>query len=391
MKIDFFTLCFALASTNVLIAAVFLAFAKGSKDSASQRWWGTGYLLVATGTILLGLRSFVPDFVSIVLANLLVIASWSCALCGLRAFDRRPLMLWPGLLAAAVWIALCFDSRFMEAFGSRVMVMSIISAGFSLLWARMLWRYHSEGLTTRAALFWLALAHAATMMVRAGLSAAGFVGSFEFVLSLTDWPKLLEFEGALISTVIAMLLLMMTRERAEHRERTIAAQDELTGVFNRRAFMAGGRRLLADASDSGSRVALMVFDLDHFKDINDRYGHPAGDAVIRRFADIASVSLRQSDVFARIGGEEFAAIMTGVSPEEAQAIAERVRQAFARNSSAAPEPEMTVSIGLAWADGAEADLGELMKAADGALYAAKRGGRNRVALAGMVDRPVAAA
>ena len=151
--------------------------------------------------------------------------------------------------------------------------------------------------------------------------------------------------------------------------------------YNRRGFFAGAQRLVARQVKSLEPVSVLMFDLDHFKSINDRFGHAIGDEALRAFAATAICSLRASDVVARYGGEEFVAILPG-SLSEAKIAAERVRTAFeAAASTIAGRPvAATVSVGAASQDDINCDLGALFHRADGALYAAKSNGRNRVEL-----------
>jgi diguanylate cyclase (GGDEF)-like protein len=123
-----------------------------------------------------------------------------------------------------------------------------------------------------------------------------------------------------------------------------------------------------------------MFDLDHFKDVNDTLGHPIGDAVIRKFCEVAAIVLRPNDVFGRIGGEEFAVVLPGSSIEAACARAERIRESFAEKCLFVGDHQVntTVSGGVSMSVNGEQPLSALLKYADVALYRAKAEGRNRV-------------
>jgi diguanylate cyclase (GGDEF)-like protein len=158
--------------------------------------------------------------------------------------------------------------------------------------------------------------------------------------------------------------------------------DPLTGVTNRRGFFEIGERLLARARLGREPVALIMFDLDRFKRINDRCGHAAGDEVLLAFCRLASAQMRPTDLFARIGGEEFATLLPNAAAQDALLLAERVRAAI----EAAPQMiqervvRMTVSAGVASLNEGTIALGVFLSAADNALYRAKAAGRNRVEL-----------
>ena len=161
-----------------------------------------------------------------------------------------------------------------------------------------------------------------------------------------------------------------------------AATDPLTGLLNRRALEAAFRRQVAEGG-RGPAGCVAVFDLDHFKRVNDAYGHAAGDLALRQFAVMLSRGVRGGDVVARTGGEEFAALLVGASLEQAQLICERIRNDVRSSQIDLGNGkllEMTVSVGLGNIDHAHS-LEGAMAAADAALYRAKKGGRNRLAIA----------
>jgi diguanylate cyclase (GGDEF)-like protein len=166
--------------------------------------------------------------------------------------------------------------------------------------------------------------------------------------------------------------LIRGMERRIELAHASADLDPLTGILNRRGF----ERLVPDRVSG----ALLFIDLDRFKTLNDTHGHDAGDDALRDFARIASVAVRDDDVFARLGGEEFALYLPGVGRDAALRVAERIRTDVAKSLRVRGEA-VTVSVGVAHAAEPPVARAALMKAADGAMYAAKNRGRNRVALA----------
>lgn len=161
-----------------------------------------------------------------------------------------------------------------------------------------------------------------------------------------------------------------------------AGTDQLTGVGNRRTFLHLAEHEFRRCRRAKLPVFILMFDLDHFKKINDTYGHAVGDEVLRSFAGVCTRGLRDSDAFGRIGGEEFAAVLTALSRENAMMVAERIRSAFVgvtvRVGAMEQKIQTSVSIGLVRVDpGVETVEGGLRKA-DEALYQAKEQGRNRV-------------
>jgi diguanylate cyclase len=168
-------------------------------------------------------------------------------------------------------------------------------------------------------------------------------------------------------------------ETAMQQIRLQATHDDLTGIFNRRhminVMIAEGERV----KRSGDRFSILILDIDHFKKINDRYGHPTGDRVLVEFALIVQGQLRASDQLGRYGGEEFLVILPETDIDAAQAAAERIRSAVASAAFRDLDVRVTVSIGVACAESGEAHE-EVFSRADRALYRAKARGRDRVEL-----------
>jgi diguanylate cyclase (GGDEF)-like protein len=163
--------------------------------------------------------------------------------------------------------------------------------------------------------------------------------------------------------------------------RRIAQTDHLTGAATRRGFVLELEKQIARMMRSGSASAVILLDVDHFKKVNDTYGHPAGDAVLRNLAERIRMNLRKGDTFGRLGGEEFGILLPDVDAKAASDLAERVRMAVAAQPLV-QEPELPVTISLGISAGAQiASPAEWIAAADGSLYEAKRTGRNRVCVA----------
>lgn len=160
----------------------------------------------------------------------------------------------------------------------------------------------------------------------------------------------------------------------------LAETDGLTGLLNRRAIEARAAEAFAEVDREGAPVAVLLFDIDRFKTINDGFGHAAGDAVLNAVAEAARAELQPGDELARVGGEEFAALVSGVTLAEAGALAERLRRAVAGLALAETAGlAVTGSFGVAFRPaGSEMRWEALVAAADRRLYAAKAAGRNRV-------------
>ncbi|HET7412043.1 MAG TPA: GGDEF domain-containing protein, partial [Pararhizobium sp.] len=174
---------------------------------------------------------------------------------------------------------------------------------------------------------------------------------------------------------VGALSLALNQSRLASSHRLASLTDGLTGLLNRRAlFDKFGK------GDVRSHTAFVLFDLDRFKKINDRHGHAAGDEVLRRFSSLMTTELRSTDFAARLGGEEFLAVLPRSAPERAAKVAERIRDRFAAEpilcGTATLYCTVSAGIAIAGADGTSLDM--LLGVADAALYDAKRGGRNRI-------------
>ncbi len=187
--------------------------------------------------------------------------------------------------------------------------------------------------------------------------------------------------------------VLIQRELSEKNGRLefLACCDELTGLLNRREFMRLAQLELDRAGRYPTDTSLIVLDLDNFKDINDQYGHPAGDAALQRVAAILTQGVRVSDLVGRLGGEEFVVLAPHADQARAQALAEKLRQMLATDAAvASPKaPLVTASFGVSsLASHQKASLEDMYQAADTALYRAKNLGRNRVEVAPVTPKPV---
>ncbi len=166
--------------------------------------------------------------------------------------------------------------------------------------------------------------------------------------------------------------------------RTLAETDTLTGLSNRRRFLDGSGPALARAHAEGAPLSVLMLDIDHFKQVNDRFGHAAGDAVLRAVAGRCRAMLKASDLLARLGGEEFSVVMADIGRDDAEAAAERLRAAVAASPVQVDGQviDVRVSIGGTMLAPEDAAIDDLLKRADEALYTAKRTGRNKVVFEG---------
>ncbi|MEO5341772.1 MAG: diguanylate cyclase [Gammaproteobacteria bacterium SHHR-1] len=205
-------------------------------------------------------------------------------------------------------------------------------------------------------------------------------GQYKWLLSrgkVVDWDE----QGRPLR-LIGTSVDIDERKQREEELADQARQDDLTGLLNRRHFMQLARREISRSKRHPRELSLLMMDLDLFKQVNDTYGHAVGDAVLKHLAELCHAVLREEDLIARLGGEEFAVLLPDTPPAKAQEVAERLRQRVQHSPLVLDDGvsiPFTLSIGLASVDEEQiSELEPLLEAADQALYAAKRAGRNRV-------------
>ena len=346
-------------------------------------WWGFAHLLRAASVTLFGMYGNAPDLITIDLANALLFTAFAVTWTGARVFDGRPVEPVYLVTGAVIWLLVCRLPVLADAVDARALIASAIITSYTWLTAFEFWRGRSEPLVSRWPAIFMLFAHGALFLLRTPLVALlPWTPSNNNVFG-SVWMTVLSFEALLFTISIAFILLAMAKERTELRHRTAAMVDPLTGIANRRAFLHDATVIAKRYSVNPRPTAVLLIDLDHFKSINDRFGHALGDRVLEIFTDAARTSLRASDLIGRLGGEEFAAVLTDTSKEKALATAERIRETFARTALKVDgrPVDATVSIGVVHCDGALLDVPELLAQADQALYFAKERGRNRVELA----------
>ena len=183
--------------------------------------------------------------------------------------------------------------------------------------------------------------------------------------------------------VYSFTRLVARLDRAESQMRHLATEDHLTKTYNRRHFSDLAERAWAHAARHAEPLSLLMLDADHFKSVNDTYGHAAGDVVLTKLAEVCRENLRASDVVGRYGGEEFVILLSETDLVEAQETAERLRRQLelTQVDIAQGTITFTVSIGVATKTPSSLSVEQLLEQADGALLRAKREGRNRLRVA----------
>jgi len=388
--IDLPTLC-TVAVFITAIAGLLLLFSwLQNRRESSLALWGLGYLLGALAPAFLALRNFMPLPWSMIGAGTSITCAYAVVWAATRIFEGRvprPLLVIAG---GVLWLAACQFEAFRASEHARIWLLTLIITAYTLSAAYEIYKARDRELISRWPTIVLLLAHAGFIVARIPLMP-------QLVFPL---PAGGPHQGPLLVVVLeaiffvfclAFLRVNMSKERAELEQRKAASTDWLTGVANRRAFFHRGKAVLQDIAGHRRTAALVLFDIDRFKEVNDTAGHQAGDTVLKAFAELVTASVQPGDLFGRLGGEEFACLLPETSMAQALQLAERIRSAFAALPFPYLDGNVTVSVGLAMsgemtneiagraADATDGELQVLLAAADRALYRAKAEGRNRVA------------
>jgi diguanylate cyclase (GGDEF)-like protein len=379
MRLDVQTLSVVTVFVTALLGALLVFAGLQNRAVRAPMIWGASFIIGAAGLGLLTTHGSAPEWLSVDLANALVLLGTALTWAGSRIFDGRPVRPALVLAPSALWLAACTVPTFAHDINLRVVLVSALMAMLAAVTAEEFWRGRAEPLMSRWPTVCALLAYAAALLARIPATMLSPILKGESLMGGVSFA-LLAFGTLLFTVVLAFLLLNMTKERTELQHKIASLIDPLSGVPNRRAFLDGANRLLAQQSLDFEPLAVLLFDLDRFKAINDRLGHGTGDAVLRIFASTASRTLGSDVVFGRIGGEEFAAVLPVGDIGEALAIADRVRRNFvtAAESYAADGLRPTVSVGVTLGCDPKSTVTGLLAAADQALYRAKANGRNRV-------------
>jgi diguanylate cyclase (GGDEF)-like protein len=374
MSLDISTL-YLVATMLAAMLGVMLLFFGRQENILALKWWGTAYVL---GAVSVALWTLAGDRLGEMLAPALNAVGFVA--CGMvwnaaRVFHGRKPNL-PGLVLGAIaWIA-AITTLPPEDSAMRLTIGAAIVALYAALTAGQLWSERRRTLQRRWPSVAIPVLHGFVLMLP--ILLGDLLRPHDDAFSSSIWVTVFAVELMLYTVGTVFVIFMLVSERAVTAHKTAASIDPLTGMFNRRGFAEATSRVIEREANAGRPATVLLFDIDHFKSINDRFGHPAGDEILKLFAAVVVNSLRISDLSGRIGGEEFAALLP-CSLEEGVIAAERVREAFESSGIVDDSGPVvtTVSIGVAGGP-AGTELEVLLASADAALYQAKRSGRNRV-------------
>ena len=379
MKLDPATLAAVACIMSAVIGALLLFSWANDRRIAALGWWSACCLTAALASALYLAGG--PDAASVgrQAGNAFFALSFGLSYGAARRFNGKS-MPWLLVCAGALaWLALVWG--FHPQFYMRLVAMSLIVGGYGMITARELWVESVEGMPSQRAAAVVTAINAAYFLLRP-LGGPGIQASRQGVPvePTADWLAVVGLVIILYAMIFGFLIMSMAKEKADREHRRAALVDPLTGVCNRRAFMSKAGRLLAAAERGGRPAALMMFDLDHFKSVNDSHGHLVGDQTLVEFCAAAGARLPERATLGRLGGEEFAIFIDGYDHARAVELAESIRVDLADIAAVVMGRPVaaTVSAGVAASVQDRSTLAGLLAAADAALYRAKAQGRNRV-------------
>ncbi len=313
MTVNIPTLLAYTATLFALMGGLLLTFWVKEGRTRWLLWCTLPFIMGCCASVLLVEPSLLPGRWAGRLAVVFVLLAYGLAWQAIRGFYGRSPVTGCVILIVAPW--LLFSATVVEPRGLEVAsaaLRAFIIVAFNGLAAYEFWRGRSEALSSRAVLFGIFVAYALIAALRVPLAAY-------LPMPLGAAPTQVWAVIAYNLTVVTQALLVATfmvalsRERIALQNYRLATRDPLTGVFNRRAFDEQADKLAQTSQETGAPLTLLLFDLDHFKTINDRFGHDIGDKVIQRAAQTARQVLRQQDTVFRVGGEEFVCLLPGTS------------------------------------------------------------------------------
>lgn len=317
------------------------------------------------------LRSSGLHFLPVAVGNVLVMLAYGGLLNAFRRFCGKPIGThW--LLGALLWALLCCFPAFYYSLPKRVLVLCIACVAYTAALIQLVWQARD----TLKATFWPAqlllwihlLFHLARLFLDSAIPSTqpGAIGGSDFSVYVI-------LESILFVIGLTFTILAMVNERMQIALKHTSLHDPLTSVWNRRALFTEATKIVARCRRQNRPFSAILFDLDHFKSINDRYGHHQGDQILIHFCEIVRELIPAEGRFARLGGEEFAAIIPA-GARDAEAWCEAIRLAVCKSQP--NDIAYSVSIGFATVTQGQQDFESLLALADAALYHAKASGRN---------------
>lgn len=380
LKLDINTLVYIFIFGNLFILLLITNYRSGAnKDMASTMfvWAKTAQLFF--WSLFLFWINYMPIDIYITLNNLMVIIG-SCfeitALLLMMSVPISRIKLYYIRIIISGMITLFLVVLFYKSPGLRMAFISLWSIVFVIFPSYHL-TANKKGTPLQKTLGLLFFVYALIMLVRAVIILIWSKDHMDLIDHISQW--LFYFGMYLLMVLGAAGFILLSNEHTYVKLKRIASYDNLTGIRNRGAFFEEAQLMFEHAVSEQTYISFLEMDLDHFKKVNDTYGHDMGDTVLEHFASTIKDFLKNGELFGRLGGEEFAVMLYGLNEESCDRKAEALREAVMQTSTQKIPEGYTVSIGvITIIPDSEFTLHKLYRLSDKALYQAKHGGRNRV-------------
>ena len=386
---DLRTLFILTVLINIIIAFIMAIYWHTQKTYAGFGYWTLANVAMTVTFSLFALKGIAPEFVTVVIANTSAITGSICRYAGVRFFwgaESLPHVRFHQAVVVVCALLLTYYTCIDDNIVLRLFAVSLIVSGYFLATARNMIKGATQGYPYEAwTLALLNLVYATLMMGRA----------FEWLifpearhLLIASSMSTLYFSSILLLEVTtALLFLMLNSQRLAKNLlqmqgdlEKLAASDMLTGLYNRRKLEEVCTAALTHARVHNRPSALLLIDLDHLKQMNDTFGHPAGDALLNTVVKTIRSQLRDQDILGRLGGDEFVVVLPATPEDAAKTFADQIRQSVQCQPFLWEDQEMamSISVGVAALSDADCNWQDWLKRADTNLYQAKKGGRNQI-------------
>ena len=390
LGLDFHTLAFSVVLSTLMLSALLFTARFYAEGIRGIGFWALGNLAIGLGILLMVIqfdqppRYLIPAIALIAFGNGLYIN-------GIQAFfGKRQQYAIPVLLCLAIIVADLACLMLMQNVRLAMLCNTVVHFVSNAASAYLLLRYAHYDLRNPYGLtFCLFLGMALLMGAR--FVSVLLAAPADFA-ALDAWPinKLVFICAGLFQLCLAFGFVLMLNYRMAGNLRAFAAHDWLSGALNRRYLEDSAKRMAATCQRLNIDLAVVLFDLDHFKKVNDKFGHQIGDEVIRRFALVVRQVTRAGDIFGRYGGEEFCLMLANATAKDACVLGERIRILFEQEifNFGGKTFSCSVSAGVSDSRAAGFDVDQLITTADKALYESKHTGRNRIVVYTVASTPV---
>ncbi|WMW80831.1 GGDEF domain-containing protein [Undibacterium cyanobacteriorum] len=381
MQLDPRTMLIVWAAINVMFAGMLGLISQQSDNIRGAKQWAWGDLLIGLSFAIASQVSFPPQFIIVFLGSIGVGTGMGLLYNGIEAFRGKRCSYWvPVVLSLVLFLNNYGLSTVINEPRLRIFINFFLFFVIHVACARALLIRIEPGLRTAYWLAGLSFSLIAMLAVARMINLFFLTNSTVSMFNTTGVNPYVFFFASMAQMAMSLAFMLLINTTLANQLKNLAATDPLTGLMNRRSLDMEITRQLANEKRNGECLSLMMIDVDYFKRLNDKFGHPAGDEVLRRLAHLMQSVVRTNDYIARYGGEEFCILLPGTTETQALVLADRIRRLF---TDLIIEWDgniisSSVSIGVADTEHDAHEAHSLLSAADLALYMAKHQGRNRV-------------